>query len=238
MRRLTSFRNVTAAALIAIAVGCSSSSGADANNDDNGGITVTSSLGSTPTLSVAIGTSGSIPITITRTGGYSGAVTFSASGLPTGVTVPAQTVGVEPTVNIAFQVSGNATPGTYPVTVSASGPGIVTRSLAATLNLTGRGSFTLTAAPATVTLNGTNPVTTSIRYTPQDNFSNLVTFSAAPPAGSGIQVTFDHAIAENLRSTATITAPANLPSGRYDVVFTGSSPGVQSQTVTVGVVKP
>ena len=79
-------------------------------------------------VSFAVGSSASVNVTTTGTGGFSAAVGLSVSGLPTGVTgtfvpqsVPAPGSG-SATLTLASSVS--ATPGTWAATVTASGGGL------------------------------------------------------------------------------------------------------------------
>jgi len=79
-------------------------------------------------VSFAVGSSASVNVTTTGTGGFSAAVSLTVSGLPAGVTgtfvpesVPAPGSG-SATLTLASSVS--ATPGTYAATVTASGGGL------------------------------------------------------------------------------------------------------------------
>ena len=71
------------------------------------------SLGAAPaTLTVNRGANGAVSLSITRTGGFTGRVAFSAAGLPAGVTAaasPASTTGNTSTVT--FTASSGATLG-------------------------------------------------------------------------------------------------------------------------------
>src|SRR6185312_5464727 len=68
-------------------------------------------------LSVTQGSSGNSTITVTKTGGFTGSVSLSASGLPAGVTA---TFGTNPTTStsvVTFFVNDTATTGTFSVTI-------------------------------------------------------------------------------------------------------------------------
>jgi endo-1,4-beta-xylanase len=107
-------------------------------------------LSANPTsLTVNRGASGTVTIAITRSGGFTGAVALSASGLPAGVTVgfsPASTTGTSSVLTLT--ASTTATVGTGVVTVAGTG-GSLTRT--ASINLTvndggGTGGVTITPA--------------------------------------------------------------------------------------------
>jgi endoglucanase len=111
--------------------------------------TIAASPGS---LSVAQGASGASTIAITRTN-FTGAVTMSATGLPTGVTVvfnpSAATTGNS--VTATFAASSTATLGAATVTITATS-GTTSRTTTVTLNVTGGGTGgTLTATPVVST---------------------------------------------------------------------------------------
>ena len=77
------------------------------------------------TASVAQGGNASATATITRVNGYAGAVSITAAGLPSGVTIavaPASTTDNTATLNIAATSAVAA--GNYPVTITATGAGI------------------------------------------------------------------------------------------------------------------
>jgi hypothetical protein len=80
------------------------------------------SIARAPTsLTVNRGAGGTVAITLTRTGGFTGNVTFAATGLPSGITAtfaPAQTTGNTSTLTLA--ASSAATLGNATVTITAS----------------------------------------------------------------------------------------------------------------------
>lgn len=87
-------------------------------------------------VSIAQGGTGTTSVSIVRSN-FTGAVTFAVSGLPGGITAD---FGVNPTggngATLTFSVPANATQGSYPVTVTASGAGIATVSVQMTLTIT------------------------------------------------------------------------------------------------------
>lgn len=100
------------------------------------GIAVTPSA-----LAVTAGQSGQAAVSITRTGNYTGDVSFNVLGAPAGVTAtvsPSPTPGNTATLNIA--TTGAAAPGTYPLTISATGTDITgARTANASLTVNGFG---------------------------------------------------------------------------------------------------
>ena len=98
-------------------------------------------------LSVSQGGTGAATLTTTVSGGFSSSITFTASGLPTGATAAFAPVSIaapgagSPTITIT---TANATPaGSYAVTISAAGGGIIKTAIL---------TLTVTTASSTVQL--------------------------------------------------------------------------------------
>ena len=91
-------------------------------------------------------------IGITRTGGFTGAVSFSASGLPNKVDAAFAPNPVSgDTAMVAFTSGNNPKPGSYPVTITGTGSGL-TRSTTITLTVEEKKPFEISgnAAPSLV----------------------------------------------------------------------------------------
>lgn len=100
------------------------------------------SLG-TPASSLALvqGDRASVPVTLTRTGGFSGPVTISVAGVPAGVTagVAANPVTADE-ATLDFTVGDGAAPGVYRLAVNAASGGLSAKALALELQVTARQS--------------------------------------------------------------------------------------------------
>jgi hypothetical protein len=100
-------------------------------------------------LTINRGASGTSAITITRSGGFTGSVAFSASGLPSGVTAsfsPTSTTGTSSALTLT--ASGTATLGPATVTVTGTGGGLTrTTSINLTVNDSGGGTGGVTVTP-------------------------------------------------------------------------------------------
>jgi hypothetical protein len=92
-------------------------------------------------VSVTRGASGTSTISIARSGGFTGSVAFSVSGLPSGVTAsfsPASTTGAASVLTLS--ASSTATTGPASLTITAAGGGLTrTTTLALTVNATSDG---------------------------------------------------------------------------------------------------
>jgi hypothetical protein len=109
------------------------------------------SLSATPSsLTVNRGASVASAIAITRVGGFTGSVAFSASGLPSGVTAsfnPTSTTGTSSTLTLT--ASSAATLGAANITITATGGGLTRiTTLSLTVNDVSSGTGGVTVTPA------------------------------------------------------------------------------------------
>ena len=102
------------------------------------------------------GQSGTLALTLDRQGGFTGAVTVTAEGLPTGVTAafnPTSFAAGVTSTTLTLNATSAATVGVTNVTVRASGTGVADKTVTVQLTITSSATpdFTLTAAPAALT---------------------------------------------------------------------------------------
>ena len=101
-------------------------------------------------LTVVAGGTGTCPITVTDTGGFTGSVTLAASGLPTGVTAAFSTNPTTTTSVLTITASSAATPGTFTITITGTS-GTTTYTITCTITITAP-----VTANAVVTVNPAN----------------------------------------------------------------------------------
>ncbi|MBC7842380.1 MAG: hypothetical protein H7099_08700 [Gemmatimonadaceae bacterium] len=93
-------------------------------------LTVTPTAGATIALGSATGTvqtgsSTTVAVTLTRTGGFTGAVTVAATSLPTGVTVASQVIAAgATTATLTIAAATTATTGAAATSITATGTGV------------------------------------------------------------------------------------------------------------------
>jgi hypothetical protein len=129
------------AALLALTGACGSSSMlpvADGNNNGNSGGKSSGSIGFSLSPASALtrqGSTTSFTGTVTRIGGFTDDVTLTVTGAPTGVStaVISQPTSGSRTGNVSISVSLTTATGDYPLTVTASGPGVASVSATYTL---------------------------------------------------------------------------------------------------------
>ncbi len=188
-------------------------------------------------LTVQQGNQGSSTITSTISGGFNGAITLSAAGMPAGTTV---SFAPNP---IAAPGSGNSTMtitvgastavGTYPITVTGNGGGIQ-RNATVTLTVTAQqpANFTLSAAPAALSIQQGSQGNSTITATISGNFDAAISVSAAGvPSGATVSFAPNPIPAPGSgNSTMSITVGANTATGSYPITVTGNGGGVQQNT--------
>ncbi len=173
-------------------------------------------------VSIIQGTSAGSTITVTPQNGFSGGVSLSASGLPSGVSA---LFSVNPATGMSamtLTASGTATTGTVPVTISGMSSGL-THTTGLTLTVIAAPDFAVAALPSSMNLTqGTFAgVISTITVIPQNGFSGSVSLSASG-LPSGVSVSFSPISAAGA-STMTWTASGAATTGTVSVTITGMS---------------
>ena len=127
-------------------------------------------------VSVIPGSNSSITLSVAVSGGFNAAVTFSASGLPSGVSAAftPSTLSAPGSGSsfLKFTAASSAAPGVYSATVTASG-GSVTQRQTLTLNVPG---FSLTPSAASVIVTSAAKGTMKLTTAALAGFSSSVAF--------------------------------------------------------------
>jgi hypothetical protein len=182
-------------------------------------------------LTVTRGNSGNSTITVTPSGGFTGSVNLSVSGLPSGVTA---TFGTNPTTStsvVTLAASSTATTGTFTLTITGtSGTLTHTTTISLTVKAVANPDFSLSASPSSVTVVQGNSGNTTISVTPSGGFTGSVSLSASG-LPSGVTAAFGTNPTTST-SVLTFTASANAAKGTATVTITGTS-GTLSHSTTV-----
>ena len=189
---------------------------------------------------MAQGGNGSVTVTLTRGGGFEGAVALTITGLPTGVTtsfVPAELTGatVSATVNVA--VASTAALGTHTATITATGQGVGQATATYQLTITTAPDFALSVTPAALTIvaGSDNVATVNIART---SFAGPVMLSLLQPP-TGITGGFGQNPATSDGSPVTVGVAASVAPGTYPLTLQGTGgPGNRTTTLTVTVPAP
>jgi hypothetical protein len=223
---------VAALALAAQACG----GGGDGNTTPTPAITIAVSPTS---ASVVQGASTSVTATVTGTGGFTGTgATAAVTGAPAGVTFAIsniQTTGSTTTITVVASVAASVAPGTYPLTVTASGSGVSPVSTTFSLTVTAApvSSYALSLSPTSLSVaqgaNGTATVNLA-----RTNFTGGVTLTAEG-LPSGVTAAFNATPATGNTSTLTLTAGASAATGTSNVTIRGAATGLADQTATLAL---
>jgi uncharacterized membrane protein len=194
-------------------------------------------------LTIQQGNQGTSAITTTISGGFNSAISLSASGLPSGTTVsfnPTQIPAPGSGSSTMTITVGSSTPvGTYPITVTGNGGGIQ-QNTTVTLTVTAQPqpNFTISASPASLTIQQGHQGTSTITTTISGGFDSAISLSASG-APSGTTVSFNPTAIPAPgagTSTMTITVGSSTPTGTYPITVTGNGGGTQhNTTVTLTV---
>jgi hypothetical protein len=192
------------------------------------------SLSASPSsLTVTQGTSGSSTITVNPTGGFTGSVALSASGLPAGVTAsfsPASTTGSS---TLTLTASSTATTGTATVTITGTSGALThTTTVTLTVNATATPNFSLSASPASLSVTQGSNGNSTITVTSSGGFTGSVSLSASG-LPSGVTATFGTNPTTST-SVLTFAASATATTGTTTVTVTGTS-GTLTHTTTISL---
>ncbi|MGC9948012.1 MAG: S53 family peptidase [Bryobacteraceae bacterium] len=200
------------------------------------------SLSASPTsVSVVQGSSGTSTITSTVTGGFDSAVSLTASGEPTGVTVgfsPTSITGTG-TSTMTLTVASTTATGTYPITVTGTaGSTVETTSVSLTVTATASPSFTISASPTSVSVVQGSSGTSTITTTVSGGFDSAIGLTASGEP-TGVTVSFNPTSISapgSGTSTMTMTVASTTAPGTYTITATGAGGSItHSATVSLTV---
>jgi glucuronoarabinoxylan endo-1,4-beta-xylanase len=184
---------------------------------------------SASTLSVTQGSTATDTITVTPEGGFTGSVTFTASGLPSGVTASFSPTSSTTSSTLTLMASSTATTG-GPVTVVVTG---TSGSTTATTNIAltvGTGTCTATAIVPYVSVSG---VWTAESAATVSSTSTVVDLGPQPTSGGSWSWVGPGGFTSTAREIDSI--PLSVGVNVYTATYTNScgSKSTQSFTITV-----
>lgn len=193
-------------------------------------------LGLSPTsLTLAPGAIATVNATITRVGGFSGAVTLAVQGLPAGVTVsPAIIAAGVTTTTLTFTAAANAT-GNATATISGTTVGLPDRTATLVLSVAQPG-IVLTLQSQTVLLARGASGTMQVGLARTGGYTGAVslTISGLP---SGVSATFTPSqLGPNeAGSTLAFTASSTAPIATSTAIVQASGSGVPSASLPIAM---
>lgn len=196
--------------------------------------TLTFSLSPT-SANVDQGASVEVAGTATAGGSFSGAVTITVQGAPTGITGVVgniQTNGATTTATVTLTVGAAVAAGAYPITLRAAGSGISSEATF-TLTVNAPAAYTLAVSPDSITLEQSTSGVRDVTLV-RTNFTGAVTLTAEG-APTGLVVSFSPSPVSADASAATVTVGGAVPAGTYPVVIRGTATGLADRTDTLTV---
>src|ERR1700674_4040833 len=185
-------------------------------------------------LAITQGTNGASTLKVTPLNGFSGSVSLSASGLPSGVTASFSTNPATTTSTLTLTASATATVGAFTVTVTGSS-GSLTNQTKISLTVNPKGNYTLSASPSSLTITQGTKGTSKITVTPQNGFTSSVSLSASG-LPNGVTASFSPNPATTT-STLTLTANSTATAGTVTVTITGTSGNLTHKATITLIVK-
>lgn len=188
-------------------------------------------------LSVEQGGSNSVAVSLTRAGGFTGAVTLGISGLPEGVTTsitPAQLSGVTATASVEVSAALAVPTGAYTATITATAPGVAQATATYQLTVTAAPDYTLAVAPTSLTVPAGSSGSATIAIA-RTNFTGGVTLALEnPPAG--ITGAFTPSPSTTEMSALVVSVAASVTPGTYPLAIRGTATGVADRTASLDLI--
>jgi PKD repeat protein len=173
---------------------------------------------------VAAGGSAAYTATVTPSSGFTGPVTFSATGLPSGATAsfsPTSVVGSGSTA-VTVATSASTPAGTYPLTIRGTSAG-VTHTAGVTLVVTQVGDFTVSVTPTSRTVQNGNDATYTVTIIPVSGFNSTVSLSTGVlPKFVGASFS-PSSISPSGTSVLTVSTKKQTKNGTSVITVTGTS---------------
>jgi uncharacterized membrane protein len=184
------------------------------------------------------GTQGSYMVTVTASNGFTGSVTLSATGLPSGAGAtfsPATITGGSG--GSTMTTSTNTPPGTYTVTITGTS-GNVTHTTTVTLTVNSSSqSFSVSASPTSRTVTQGSSASYTATVAPSGGFTGSVTLSVSGlPTNARATFSSNPISGGSGNSTMRVTTSSSTPTGNYTLTITGTSGSITQSTAVTLVV--
>jgi hypothetical protein len=195
------------------------------------------SLGVSPSSqTVTQGNGTSYTVTVTPSGGFTGAASLSVSGLPGGAGGTFNPNPTTSTSTLTVATSATTPTGSYPLTITGTS-GSLTHTASATLvvNSASTADFSLSASPNSQSVTRGTGTSYTVTVTPSGGFNGAVSLSVSGLPGR-TSATFSP---DPTTSTSTLRVTTNrrTPSGSYTLTIKGAGGGLTHTTQVTLVVR-
>jgi len=189
------------------------------------------------TLPVAQGASGTAVVTLTRNGGYAGAVDLSLEGAPAGMSgtfSPASVPGGATSSTLTLATTTATAPGTYTLTLRGRGTGVPDVTTALSVTVSAAQSIGVSVAPTSLPVAQGASGTAVVTLTRSGGYAGAVDLSLEG-APAGVTGSFAPASLPNgtTSSTLTLNVGANAAAGTSTLTLRARGQGVADQTVAL-----
>jgi hypothetical protein len=175
-------------------------------------------------------TAASYSVTVTASGGFSGTVTFSATGLPNGATQSFSPTAVTGSGSTVLTIT--APLGSYNLTVTGTSGSLVHQVSAALV--VSNGDFSVSVSPSSRTITAGKSTSYTAKYTPTFGFSGVVTWSVT---GLPTGVTGNFTPSGTATVLLTVNSAKTTRSGTYILTLVGTSGTLRHSTTVTLIVR-
>ncbi len=190
-------------------------------------------------VTIAAGASGTSQATITRSGGFAGAVTITSSGAPAGMTVAAPAIAAGATTStVTVTVGASVAAGAYPITVRANATGITEVTAELTVTVSAAPGFAVTLNPTALTVAPGAQGTSAINIARTGGFTGALTFALQGNPPAGVVLTLPSGPVTAATSQITVSVGATVAAGSYPLTINVTGTGVPASTVTLTLTVP
>ena len=199
------------------------------------------------TITVPVNSSGTDTITVTPSGGYTGNVSLSLSGLPrrTSSSFTVNPISIVDTNSgssgLTISTNKRTTEGSYNLSLTATdGTLSKTINLVLVVGTPSTPDFSISASPSSQSVTAGSPTSYNVSISGSGGFSDSVTLNATGlPTGASATFGTNPVSGGSGTSTMNVTTSGSTTPGTYPITITGTSTSVtHSTTVTLTVVSP
>ena len=179
---------------------------------------------------------------MTPSGGYTGTVSFSVSGLPAGATgtFTPGSVTTSGSSTLAISTTTAVAAGTYPLTISGT-DGTLTHTASVSLVVTAPivGDFAISTTPASQTVQAGSGTSYTATVTPSGGFTDTVSLSVSGlPAGASASFVPASITGGSGSASLNISTTTSTTQGTFTLTVTGTDGALQHSTTVTLVVTP